>query len=123
MSHTSEAIGYWQLDPFEGPKGNNGTVLYQRRCQEKRLDIGLIPMPIEHNSTESFTNVEYLDTVIDSFANLLHIEERDEEPTQKEIDEVFVIPTSHCNHCKDNTPIVSMKEKSINGQPCGWSFL
>ena len=100
---------YWQLDPFEDPKGNNGTLLYQRRCQERRLDIDLILMPIEHISTESFTNVEYLDTVIDPFANLLHIEEKDEEPTQKEIDESFVIPTPHCNHRKDKVLIVLIK--------------
>ena len=110
---------YWQSDPFEDSKGNDGTVLYQRRCQERRLDIGSIPMPIEYISTESFTNVEYLDTVIDSFANLLHIEEKDEEPTQTEIDKTFVIPTPNRNHRKDKAPIVLMKSRSVNGQLCG----
>ena len=39
-------------------------------------------MLTEYISADNYTNVEYLDTVINLFANLIQIEERDEEPTQ-----------------------------------------
>ena len=64
-----------------GPS-NDGTVLYTHCYQERRLDIGTIQMLTEYISADNYTNVEYLDTVINLFANLIQIEERDEEPTQ-----------------------------------------
>ena len=85
--------------------------------------VYLIPVPVEYISTNNFMNVEYRNTINDLFANLLHIEERDEEPTQKEIDKMFVIPTPHCNHCKGKAPIILMKARSINGQLCGRPLL
>lgn len=63
-----EKFPYWQLDPSVGPD-NEGTVLYSCNYQERRLDIGLIPMSPEYIPSDNYTNVEYLDAVI----NLLKI--------------------------------------------------
>ena len=94
-------------------------VPYMRRCHESRLDLGSMPMPVEYIDPKD--NMQFVDEIIDSFASKIQMEET--EPSQEEINRMFVIPTPKRTHQTDLAPIVLLKAKAVNGQLCSRPFI